>query len=194
MDRNCVTADMSMPESRAPDSTAPERVREDFRKALRGVAATVSVVSTNDGAARYGMTATAVMSVSLDPPSLVVAINKAASIHEPLRLRKFFCVNVLAEGHHSVGQHFSLKRPGADRFDTGAWATHDASQPTLKDLPYLRDAQANIFCRLESELSYGSHTLLVGAVLELRTADKIAPLLYCDGAFGSFSGNPGGMH
>jgi len=164
-------------------------MREDFRRVLRGVAATVNVLSTNEGQSRYGMTATAVMSMSLDPPSLVVAINKAASIYEPLMSRKVFCVNVLAEEHRFIGQDFSLKKPGVDRFDTGAWAAYDDADEALNGVPYLRDAQANIFCRFASELTFGSHTLLVGEVMELRTAEKIAPLLYCDGGFGSFSGS-----
>jgi flavin reductase (DIM6/NTAB) family NADH-FMN oxidoreductase RutF len=178
---------MSASDRRAADHSTHELIREDFRKALRGVASTVNVISTSDARGRYGMTATAVMSVSLDPPSLVVAVNKAASIHEPLRARKAFCVNVLAESHHYVGKDFEAKPSGADRFETGIWAAHQGAEGELAGLPYLLDAQSNIFCRLASEFSFGSHTLLVGTVMELRVATGIAPLLYCDGSFGSFS-------
>lgn len=169
------------------DPSAAELIREDFRKALRGIASTVNVISTSDSHDRYGMTATAVMSVSFDPPSLVVAVNKAASIHEPLRARKAFCVNVLAEGHHYVGSDFALKPADADRFETGIWTAHEGEEEELTGLPYLHDAQASIFCHLASEFSFGSHTLLIGTVVELRVGQRIAPLLYCDGGFGTFS-------
>ena len=59
------------------DEAAPLPLREIFRKALRGLAATVNIVTTSDGGQRYGMTATAVMSLSLDPPSLVVGDRKS---------------------------------------------------------------------------------------------------------------------
>jgi flavin reductase (DIM6/NTAB) family NADH-FMN oxidoreductase RutF len=169
------------------DEVASDAIREGFRKALRGLAATVNVISTSNGTARHGMTATAVMSLSLDPPSLVVAINQSASIHEPLRRRAAFCVNILAEGHDHVGQNFAAKPTGEARFGAGAWAVQERGSPVIIGLPYLADAQASLFCRLAGDFAFGSHTLLVGAVEDLRIAPKIAPLLYCDGGFGVFA-------
>ena len=133
------------------------------------------------------MTATAVMSLSLDPPSLVVGVNKSAAIHEPLRRRRAFCVNILTERHDSVGQNFAAKPDGEARFGSGVWSLQEAADPVLAGLPYLADAQANLFCQLSAEFAFGSHTLFVGGVEDIRITTEIAPLLYCDGVFGSFA-------
>ena len=83
-----------------------------FKEAMRQVAATVSIISTRSEGSRYGMTATAVTSVSCDPPSLLVCINRSASIHKPLEERKLFWVNLLREGQQSLCSTFSGGKTG----------------------------------------------------------------------------------
>ena len=52
-------------------------------------------------------------------------------------------------------------------------------------MPYLATAQANFFCGKEQEISYGSHTIFIGRVLQALTREDISPLVYRDGRYGS---------
>ena len=84
------------------------QITADFKKAMRRLAATVTIISTSDANGnRYGMTATAVNSLAMDPPSLLICVNHSASIHAPLVGRGRFCVNVLTTGHEDLVSAFS---------------------------------------------------------------------------------------
>src|SRR5690606_15060056 len=102
-------ARMPMPPHGAP-VTEPIQTREEllhaFRSAMRHVAATVYAVTTGHSGGRYGILATAVSSLSFDPPSLLVCINRSASLHAPLASAEIFCVNVLGLGNRDVAEHF----------------------------------------------------------------------------------------
>jgi flavin reductase (DIM6/NTAB) family NADH-FMN oxidoreductase RutF len=95
-----------------------EPIVQAFRASMRGCASTVTAVSTAEGAHRFCMVATAMMSVSIDPPSVVVAINKTASIHDPLVRRGFFCVNVIGSEQEHLARELSI-RAGEDRLEVG---------------------------------------------------------------------------
>jgi flavin reductase (DIM6/NTAB) family NADH-FMN oxidoreductase RutF len=142
---------------------------------MRRLAATVSVVTTLEKGVRYGMTATSVVSVSMDPPSLLVSINRRASIHDPLLRRGRFCVNLLLTKHQPCSDAFSGKLTVPERFDVGTWCQDD------HELPYLADALANVFCTVDRTLDYGSHMIVIGRVLEARVAHPIEPLIHLDG-------------
>lgn len=158
-----------------------------FRAAMRRLAATVTVISTHDGKRDYGMTATSVASLSMDPPSLTVAINRSASIHDPLLARGTFCVNLLRAGQEEHCRVFATRPDGEWRFQTGSW------ERSAEDLPYLVDAQANLFCRVGASLTYGSHTIIVGEIADLRVAEDVAPLIYLNGAHLPPKGEAGGQ-
>jgi flavin reductase (DIM6/NTAB) family NADH-FMN oxidoreductase RutF len=72
---------------------------------------------------------------------------------------------------------FSGKEKGPQRFATGDW------QAGHLDIPYLVDAQASVFCKVDRQMSYGSHTIFVGAVQGIRISETISPLIYQDGKF-----------
>jgi flavin reductase len=148
-----------------------------FKEAMRQVAATVSIISTELGGSRYGMTATAVTSVSLDPPSLLVCVNRSASIHAPLQQRGLFWVNVLHDGQQSFCATFSGGKARQERFALGRW------QNCEHGLPYLADAQANILCSVEKDCTFGSHTVFIGSVLATRLHHRATPLVYLNGRF-----------
>ncbi len=162
---------------------------ERFRLALRGMGSSVSIVSTEVDAVRYGMVATAAMSVSMMPPSMVIAINKSASIHDRLIDRGAFAINILSEMGHSVARGFS-SASGEARFANGPWLSHKLLSHDRKPLPYLANASATIFCSVMQVHAAGSHSLLVGEVHHVLSNDDRAPLLYCDGSYGSFSPIP----
>ena len=157
-------------------------VQTAFRNAMRRFASTVSIISVQSGAERHGTTATAVTSVSLDPPSLLVCINQDSRLHQFLQSETRFCVNFLHIGNLAISRAFSSAIPSAERFAHGDWQTaHHV-------IPYLADAQANLFCAKEVEVPYGSHTVFIARVFDARVRDDICPLLYGNGAYTECAG------
>jgi len=155
---------------------APE-LGDRFRLAMRRFTSTVTVISTAHEGRRHGMTATAVSSVSLDPPSLLVCVNHRGRLFEIIESCERFCVNVLHSEQASVSRAFADPH-NRDRFAHGDWAA-DA-----RGTPYLRMAQATIFCCKSLTVPYGSHTVFFGNVEDIGIRDDIAPLLYQDGSYG----------
>ena len=157
--------------------TSASTVVADFRKAMRRLAATVTLISTADDAGRrHGMAATAVSSVTMDPPTLLICVNQTASLHAPLIERGRFCINVLMPSHHELVGHFSGQKAGEERFDSGDWHIEAAS-----GLPYLHGAQCNLFCRVESVTRVGTHSVIIAAVETVQVHDDVMPLIYANG-------------
>jgi flavin reductase len=154
-----------------------EHFEADFRKAMRRLASAVTVISTTHENRRHGMTATAVTSVSSNPPSLLACINRSASLHAPLIASGHFCINILHGSQSEIADAFGGSRSGDDRFAAGRWATHD------NGLPYLWDAQASIFCAADLVTSYGTHSIVIGKISEVIVGGHVAPLLYQDGRY-----------
>src|SRR5215471_5085124 len=148
-----------------------------FRDAMRRFATTVSIISCTSGGCRHGMSATAVTSLSIDPPSLLVCVNKSTATHRVLSRGGRFCVNVLRSFHSQLSQAFSGKLKGEDRFSVGAW------RDTEDGLPFLGDAQANLFCEIDRITDYGTHTIFIGRVYSAIVDEDVDPLLYQDGKY-----------
>ncbi len=154
---------------------------DSFRDAMRRVASTVNVISLCVDGEAMGITATAVSSISMDPPSLLVCINRAASVHTSMEDVTHFRVNVLHRDQESVAQIFADRRFHAERFLDG-WE-NDCVRP-----PRLVDAQASILCRRIDHHRFGTHSIFIGVVEEVAAREGIDPLVYLDGRFGSVSG------
>ena len=149
-------------------------VQQPFRLAMRRMAATVCIVTTRSAGVAYGMTATSVTALSMDPPSLMVAINQGASIHDPVLKSEAFWINVLRDDHDHECSVFSGKVKGAERFQSGAWRDQH-------DIPRLVDAQANIFCRIAKTIPFATHTIVIGSVIEAVSGEEVNPLIFLDG-------------
>lgn len=149
----------------------------DFRGAMRRLTTTVSVISCSHRDTWYGMTATAVTSVCADPPALLVCVNNSSAVHQPLVLTKRFCVNMLRVGQQAISAAFGGKLRGVERFSLGVWRLSDHGSP------YLESSQANIFCRTEQVVPFGTHSIFIGAVEWVHLAEAISPLLYEDGRY-----------
>ena len=153
---------------------------EAFQMAMRNLAATLTLVTTCEDGRRHGMPATAVSSLSMDPPSLLVCINRSASMHGPTLRCGRFCVNLLAADQALMCNAFG-SRAGSDRFQVGDWADGPC------DLPYLSGSVAALFCSVEHRFDYGTHTVLVGRVDQTILQPGAEPLLYLDRKMGCFS-------
>ena len=171
----------------AAPSSAPA-VAPAFRQAMRRLAATVSVISLGHPDGRHGITATAVTSLSMEPPALLVCVNQAGFFHRLLEQETRFCVNLLHSEHADVGLAFAGSEPADRRFARGDW-DEDAD-----GVPFLRNAQANLFCDKDRQIAYGSHSIFIGSVRRVDVREDIAPLIYQDGAFlrpEALPGSPG---
>ncbi|MDB5584561.1 MAG: hypothetical protein JWR80_9737, partial [Bradyrhizobium sp.] len=110
------------------DKSAPH----DVRRVMRHVGSTVTIITTRDSSQPHGMVATAMMSLTLEPPALAIGINHSASIHKPLLERRAFCVNILSRYDEDISRRFT-KLSGAARFLAGNWRTDEAGP--FQDIP-----------------------------------------------------------
>jgi len=161
--------------------------QDSFRNAMRRVAATVSVLSTQRDDRRFGITVSSVASLTMEPPTLCFGIHQASSFCEPLIETGWVCVNVLSREQEAVGRMFASAPAGEHRFRTGQWSEHEIEGQSSADapprLPRLLDAQANFACRLQRTIPHGTHLLCLAEVRHVAICERIEPLLYCDGAY-----------
>jgi flavin reductase (DIM6/NTAB) family NADH-FMN oxidoreductase RutF len=151
---------------------------QNFRLGMRRIGAAVNLITATDSEGRFmGMAATAVSSLSADPPSLLVCVNRSASIHQTMVDTDHFAVNVLHQEQMEIVAAFSSSDARSSRFEQGAW-TKDAN-----GVPYLGEAQASFSCLCDKRVEYGTHTIFIGAVLDVRVREQIDPLLYLNGKF-----------
>ena len=159
--------------------SAPELV-DDFRQAMRRVASTVNVITICVDGTPMGITATAMSSLALDPPSLLVCINQAATMHSPMEDVSHFCVNSLHDDQNNLAELFADRSRDALRFAEG-WEIEQSCPPRL------RGAQASFLCRRIELHQFGTHSIFIGLVEDVKVRDDVAPLLYVDGQFGRVS-------
>jgi flavin reductase (DIM6/NTAB) family NADH-FMN oxidoreductase RutF len=152
-------------------------LRADMLLAMRRLARSVTVISCCDGERRYSMSATAVDSLSTEPPSLLICINRTASIFPPLDAGADFCINVLSAQHHHIAIDCSGRLKGEARFTTGNWQT------SSHGVPYLHDAQASLVCRQDGRFEYGTHTVFIGQLQQVLMSGDVDPLVYVDGVY-----------
>ena len=131
---------------------------------MRRVASTVNVISICVDGQPMGITATAVAPVSLDPPSLLVCINQAASLHAPMGDMSHFRINVLHRDQEEIARMFADRSQHRLRFLSG-WDIGSESAPRLLD------AQATILCRRTDSHSFGTHSIFIGIVEEAASRD-----------------------
>jgi flavin reductase (DIM6/NTAB) family NADH-FMN oxidoreductase RutF len=169
-----------MPSHAVPSACLPPVVAaSDFRAAMRELAAGVTIVTAGREAARRGLTATAVCSVSTDPPTLLVCVNRDAEGHAAIMASRTFCVNVIAAEHRALAERFAGRdgARGADRFDVGEWRSLSTGAPVLAD------AVAAFDCHVIHAIDCGTHTVFLGAVTATTTSPERAALFYRAGAF-----------
>jgi flavin reductase (DIM6/NTAB) family NADH-FMN oxidoreductase RutF len=156
---------------------ATDDLRASFKLAMRRFPAAVAVITSADRTRRHGMTATAVTSLSVDPPSMVVCVNQASLLHEIMLVARRFCVNLLRRDQIALSAAFSGALPPETRFGLGEWGV---SPDGVSDL---ETAQVNIFCRKATAVPYGTHTIFIGEAERVNVNDPIDPLIYQDATY-----------
>lgn len=146
-----------------------------FRTALGRLASGVSVVTTVGPDGRdHGITVTALCSVSLQPPLLLVCIERSATIHAPLASATHFAVNVLAREQETLSRRFAETAGDKFRDIAAARGVHGCA--------LLDDALAHIECARWAEYDGGDHTIFVGRAMRAEIRDA-HPLLYYRGGY-----------
>jgi flavin reductase (DIM6/NTAB) family NADH-FMN oxidoreductase RutF len=156
-----------------------EAASADFRAAMRQLTGGVSVITVGRGRDITGMTVTSVSSLSVDPPSLIVAINRSASSWPILKRDGFFGVNILNADQIDIAERFAGKDgvKGADRFAGAEWVTR------VSGVPLLVGALAAIDCEVEDIIERHSHAIVIGRALDLRLSTRSAALAYWQGQY-----------
>lgn len=163
--------------SHSGDRKNPQADRDAFIAAMRNVASSVSVVTTDGPAGRHGATVSAFCSVSADPPAVLVCLKADSRIAHSVTRNRAFSVNVLAEPSQFVAARFAgcQDHEVADRFDGIACDDFQPQGPAITD--------ATVFsCELSETTDFGSHRIFIGRVVELRVGTK-PPLAYMNGAY-----------
>lgn len=151
---------------------------EAFKEAMRRFATGVTVVtSLRDGEPR-GVTVSAFSSVSLDPPSVLICVNRAARSYLFIASSKIFCVNVLSGEQTALAQRFSGKLR-ENQFEGVEYETARTGAPVL------RGTLAYLDCEVAQEHHAGSHSIFIGNVLAAGSSSG-SPLGYFGGAFRDF--------
>ncbi|MDD3674779.1 MAG: flavin reductase family protein [Novosphingobium sp.] len=154
-------------------------LQEDFKQGMRRLASTVAVVTTGKNGQWSGMAATAVSSVSSDPPTLLVVVNRSSSLAAALAERDSFCVNLLSGRHEELVDAFGGKLKGQDRFRIGNWEEAEEGPPELAD------ALASFMCRIANKFSVATHDIYIGSVERVSFYDMIDPLVWLNGRMAS---------
>ena len=151
----------------------------EFRGAMRQLAGGVSVITVGQGEDTSGMTVTSVASLAVDPPSLVVSINRASSSWPLLERYRCFGVNILRADQIAIAERFDGRNglKGADRFTGAQWLQ------LASGVPLLKGALAAIDCEVEDIVERHSHALVIGRVLDLVLSQPAAALAYWQGQY-----------
>ena len=149
--------------------------KDEFRAALGRFPSGVTVVTTRDASGRlHGITVSAFSSVSLEPPMILVCIEKTTGSHYAFHESEFFVVNILAEEEENLSNHFASQIP--NKFDSVHWRLG------IGEIPVLEDAFVTLECRLVYAHEGGDHTIFVGLV-EKSEVKNGKPLVYWHGDY-----------
>jgi flavin reductase (DIM6/NTAB) family NADH-FMN oxidoreductase RutF len=155
----------------------PEDLPDIFKAAMRRLAASVSIVVAKGDEGPVGMAATSITSLTVDPPAVLVCVNRMTSLHASLVPTAPLSVNLLARHQREVSMAFGGGTPREERFKVGDW------QEGANGLPALADAQANLECVIDAMLAYGTHSIVIARVIRARVSDTVVPLIYQDGSY-----------
>ena len=146
----------------------------EYRNAIGRFLTGVTVITTAHCGTLHGITASAVASLSIDPPTLLVCLNKQSATRVAVAAAGRFVINMLAAEQADLSLHFASKSP--DKF------VRMQVESSPHGLPRLPGAIASIDCRVMSEVDGGTHSIFIGRAETAATADA-PPLGYFRGRF-----------
>lgn len=156
---------------------------EEFRAALSRFPSGVTVVTTRDDMGRFfGITVSAFCSVSLDPPRVLICVEKTTGSHAALSASRAFVVNILSETQRDLSERFASQID--DKFESVEMAEG------LDRIPVLSGCIATLECRVTGAYDGGDHSIFVGEV-ERTAVNDGDPIVYFRGDYRSLGGRHG---
>lgn len=174
-----------IPEFDLPDSMALRPLRRpaisdgEFRMAMAGLASSVHVVTARRGDERVGRTATSVMSLTNQPPTILVSIDIVSRLADIIARTGGFSIALLSDGQAAVADAFAGKLEAPDRFSLGQWDHWPSGQPQL------RGSVTALDCEVIGAMETGTHVLYAGAIIEAETDPTRVPLIWHQRQYGS---------
>jgi flavin reductase (DIM6/NTAB) family NADH-FMN oxidoreductase RutF len=149
-----------------------------LKAAMRRMPGPVALVTTTDpdSGNRAGLAASAVIPVTMEPPAMLVAVNRGASAHATIARAGRFCINLLCNSQAGLVALFSDPARREARFAGDQWADSDG-------LPYLPGACVSILCEVASVHAFGTHDLFIGEVREVLPGSGTDPMGWIEGDF-----------
>ncbi len=153
--------------------------QDEFRRVMGQFVTGVTVVTTRLRDELHGMTANAVTSLSLEPPLVLVCVDRAADTHDILAQSGVFALNILSRGQEELSIHLAWKETeGAHRLDA---VPHRFG---VTGSPILDGCLAYLDCRVVAQYPGGDHTIFVGEVEDARSLSEEGPLIFFRGRYG----------
>jgi flavin reductase (DIM6/NTAB) family NADH-FMN oxidoreductase RutF len=149
------------------------------KRALRTLGGGVSVITAGRGDERTGATVTSATGLSMDPPTMIVNINRSSSTWPAIQRHGHFCVNILALGQEDIANRFAgiggIK--GTARYEGAEWTT------LVSGAPVLTNALSAIDCEVEEIIERHSHAIILGRAVAVLSGEGEA-LIYHNGGYG----------
>ena len=162
------------------DTTPPETPLPDaFKSAMRGLVGACSLITVGSGDGATGLVVTTGISLSAEPPMILACVNRASSCWPILARERVFGWQALGAAHQPVAERFSGQGglQGAARYAGAEWVS------TASGLRLLADAPLAFECAVEDMIDRGTHSIVIGRVLQIRTCANSGALLYWDGKY-----------
>ena len=153
--------------------------RDQYREAMARLGAAVNVITTAGPGGQRGFTASAVCSVTDNPPTLLVCVNRRHESHAALLANRVMCINTLGAAQSDVSDVFAGAQghEGLARFCTGKWDVLVTGAPSLSG------AVVSFDCNIVQVVDVGTHSVLFGEVTALRHGDDHGGLIYFGRAY-----------
>lgn len=149
-----------------------------FRDGMSMLGGAVSVITTDGEAGRFGFTATAVTSVTDEPPTLLVCMNRNSFANPHFKKNAVLCVNVLQSHHQGVSWDFANRELNSDeRFAKHQWTTLKTGAPALDE------ALVSFDCEIHESHEIGSHTVFYCRVKDAKVGTDGQGLVYFNRAY-----------
>jgi len=159
--------------------THPTALPEAFKSAMRGLVGACSLITVGQGEGANGLVVTTGISLSAEPPMILACVNRASSCWPLLQREGVFGWQALGAAHQPVAERFSGKGglQGPARYAGAEWVTTDTGVRLLADAPLA------FACAVDDMIDRGTHSILIGRVLQITTQPHSGALLYWDGQY-----------
>ncbi|HLV85208.1 MAG TPA: flavin reductase family protein [Devosia sp.] len=166
-------ADFELPETMTlRPSRHPVVGSAEFRAALAALASTVCVVTAQQGEEAIGRTVTSMLSLSLNPPTILISIDIMSRLADIIAKTKGFSLALLADDQQAVGDAFAGGLAPEQRFTVGDWSRWPSGHPMLLG------AVTALDCEVIGAIETGTHVLFAGAIIETETTTSRSPLVW----------------